>query len=658
MTPVRQRIRPYAPAIVRTWARLLVALITSQALLALLGLGATAGYAALPAIFLALYQPAGPLGTRMRIITAGTLLAAALSVAGAAVAGTTWPLAAGLGICGLVLGFAPRLGSQAATLQLPLLTAYAYSAAHPLDGGSPWARGASIALSLPVLLLATASIAPPDPRRPLALGAARALGTLAGALADAARGEAEIDGQVEAALAEFQTFASRVKASALPYDDGEASRAALLLAVSVPRALSEAGRTARSAGPDERPALGEAARQAAALASGLGPADDRPLPGRLATPVRAGPAHVALVRDLNDVLAAAEVVRHRQGAELPRDQSLILPSRRERLRGGLTLADPVARRAVVLGAACFLAGLAGGLLRLGQIYWIVFAAVMILQTPPGRVRGRLGHRLAGTFAGVALAGVLVPWTADLQGVQGVLGLVLLLPALLLGVVNYGWTTLFVATAVGLLYAAMGESRTFFGDRLVDNLLGGCVIAVIIALTWPGRREDPWTRAAVRSLRGLAEAARSPDPRAWRADLAVRAMALRDAAADRTAEPGAASSMPLVWTIGSATGRLSELVTGTVRPDASLRWLGREADDLADGLSARPPATVRQAGDGAGRGTVRPGGDGAGPPQTDGTVRLGGDGALEFEVGRLRSAIGVLMGPESRAGARRSNSLGR
>ncbi|WP_460371129.1 FUSC family protein, partial [Actinocorallia lasiicapitis] len=172
--------------------------------------------------------------------------------------------------------------------------------------------------------------------------------------------------------------------------------------------------------------------------------------------------------------------------------------------------DPTARRALRLGLACLLTGAASALFGIGKIYWSVFAAVMILATPSGGITGRLRGRLAGTVAGCVLAGLLVPPTADHRVLQLVLGLLCILPGILAMAVGYGWTCFFVATAVGLLYGGLGEQGDFFRFRLVENLVGCAVIGLVMVLTWRG---DPWPAAAVRLLRGIADAARSTDPAA-------------------------------------------------------------------------------------------------------------------------------------------------
>ncbi|WP_460367723.1 hypothetical protein, partial [Actinocorallia lasiicapitis] len=146
-------LRAGLPVVVRAWVRLVVALLGSQALLAVLGLGDAAGFAVMPAVFGALYQPDGDRRTRLIVTVAGGVVAAALAVVGGLVAGTTWPLILGLGLCGLVLGYLPRFGPHAAAVQMMLLTTFVYSAANA--GAAPGPRGAAVLLALPVLLVAT-----------------------------------------------------------------------------------------------------------------------------------------------------------------------------------------------------------------------------------------------------------------------------------------------------------------------------------------------------------------------------------------------------------------------------------------------------------------------------------------------------------------------
>ncbi|WP_344832764.1 FUSC family protein, partial [Actinocorallia longicatena] len=277
-------------------------------------------------------------------------------------------------------------------------------------------------------------------------------------------------------------------------------------------------------------------------------------PGPLAVP-EGGPAH--------DVGAALEGTREAlaglSGGEVAEGWT---STPGERLRAGFTTADPVTRGALRLGLACLLTAAVSVLFGIGKVYWSVFAAVMVLATPPGLVRARMWDRLLGTLAGVLLAGVLVPLTGDARGLQLVLGLLFILPGILLMPINYGWTCFFVATAVGLLYGGIGDQGDFFHFRLLENLVGCAVIVLVMGLTW---RSDPWPAAAARLLRGTADALRSSDPAARLPDLRGRALVLRDAAADRAAGSGETAA---VWTFGSAAVALAVLATegAAIDPD--------------------------------------------------------------------------------------------
>jgi hypothetical protein len=110
-------------------------------------------------------------------------------------------------------------------MQLPLLTAFAYSVAFPLAVASVGARVGAVLVASPVYILAAAVLFQTDARRPLVLGAAVGLGGVAEALGQVDGRTADAAQAAELGLVRFRVATGRVKDAALPVGESLDSRA-------------------------------------------------------------------------------------------------------------------------------------------------------------------------------------------------------------------------------------------------------------------------------------------------------------------------------------------------------------------------------------------------------------------------------------------------
>jgi uncharacterized membrane protein YccC len=147
--------------------------------------------------------------------------------------------------------------------------------------------------------------------------------------------------------------------------------------------------------------------------------------------------------------------------------------------------DPVLiRHAVRMAVFTMFAVALYELLDIPRGYWIAFTIMVVLQPDFGSTRKRAGARIAGTIAGIVLAGALL-WVK--------------MPLLLLGVIatltaglfayfllrNYGIAIFFVTINLVLVTETLsGVQRDFMVMRVLSTLLGGGLALVAARIFWP------------------------------------------------------------------------------------------------------------------------------------------------------------------------------
>jgi uncharacterized membrane protein YccC len=562
----RAKLKLVAAVMVPAWARAVVVLIGVAVLAKLVGLGDEAGYAIIPGFYIVLSPPAGPVAERVQTVVVASLLVACLTAVGAALSQWTVAVTLGLVLVGFVAGLLPRVGPRAATMQLPLLVAFAYSAAFPLTAGSVGARVAAVLVALPVYVLAAAILFQTDPRRPLLLGAAAGLGGVADALEHAGAREGGAAREAELGLVKFRVATGRLKEAAVPTGGSLDSRAGRLLFVSVQEALAAAELVASDAGErDARPRerIATLSGQARGLAGALSRGAPAPPPGpleELARSTRRGdPVLGSLAEALADI-ARAVAVLHGEAHELPTGLVAELPGAVARVRGALTLDDPIFRQALRLAAAAGLAGLVASLLDLTRTYWSVFAVVAVLNAPPALGTRRALMRIGGTVLGLLLAIGLLQLLDHHTTLAFILALVLLLPGLLLMPINYGAAMVFITSMVALLFSAGGEETDFLKFRVLDNAVGVAIVAAVGVLMWRASRAD-WWRVAGLTARSLARAIESDQPAQRRDELVTRALQLRTETVNAAALPDGTPAFVASWTFLAAAENLIRMLVG-------------------------------------------------------------------------------------------------
>jgi hypothetical protein len=139
-----------ASVMVPAWGRCVFSVLAISVLFGVAGESALSGYALVPAIYQCITPPVG--GRRRRVLgalTTGVLVAVMVTVA-APLSGSTAATAIGLAVVGFGSALPLRIGPVAASMQLALIIAFAYSVGHPLDDASAVDRGLAVLAALPI----------------------------------------------------------------------------------------------------------------------------------------------------------------------------------------------------------------------------------------------------------------------------------------------------------------------------------------------------------------------------------------------------------------------------------------------------------------------------------------------------------------------------
>jgi hypothetical protein len=160
----RAALRRVAAVIVPTWGRCVFAVVAISVGFGIAGQSEISGYALVPAIFLCMTPPVGSRGRRVAGASLACVVVSLAVVIAAVLSGTTWAVALGLAVAAFASAFLPRIGPLAASMQTPLLIAFAYSAGQPLGDAAALDRGLAVLAAWPVYVLATAIIFPVQER--------------------------------------------------------------------------------------------------------------------------------------------------------------------------------------------------------------------------------------------------------------------------------------------------------------------------------------------------------------------------------------------------------------------------------------------------------------------------------------------------------------
>jgi uncharacterized membrane protein YccC len=494
-----------------------------------------------------------------------------------------------------------------------LLVAFAYSAAFPLTAGSVGSRVAAVLVALPVYVLAAGVLFQTDARRPLMLGAAAGLGGVAQALEQTTANEGSAAREAELALIKFRVATGRLTDAALPTGGSLDSRASRLLFLSVQQALAAAELIASHAGERharEREQIATLAGHARSLAGALSSSGPVPPPDPLDELAQsAAPADPALatLAEAMASIARGVAVLHGESHELPAGLVAELPGAAARLRGALTLNDPILRRALRLAAAAGLAGLVAALLDLTRTYWCVFAVVAVLNAPPALGTRRALMRIGGTVLGLILAVGLLQLIDHHGTLAFIIALVLFLPGLLLMPINYAAAMVFITCMVSLLFSAGGEETDFLKFRVLDNVVGVGIVAAVGMVMWRASSDD-WWRVAGLTARSLSGALESDRPAQHRDELTTRALQLRTETVDAATLPNVTPAFVASWTFLAAAEDLIRMLVGpkpmteTVRNRsvlaAQLRAIAARCSPpdgaaLSGGQPAKSPSTLAE-----------------------------------------------------------------
>jgi uncharacterized membrane protein YccC len=182
-----------------------------------------------------------------------------------------------------------------------------------------------------------------------------------------------------------------------------------------------------------------------------------------------------------------------------------------RIRANATLSSPAGRHAVRLAVVVLLSELLSRVVPFERSYWIVVAAATVLRPDFATTFTRGAERVAGTCAGVALAGAIA--IALHPSLGAVVPIVALLGWFAFAVFPASFAAGFAfitALVVFLLDAVTTHTIATAGDRLVDTLIGGALglLAYAIWPTWSGGSARQALVEAIRAERDYLRAAAS------------------------------------------------------------------------------------------------------------------------------------------------------
>ncbi|MHA3019555.1 FUSC family protein [Mycobacterium sp. BMJ-28] len=226
--------------------------------------------------------------------------------------------------------------------------------------------------------------------------------------------------------------------------------------------------------------------------------------------------------------------------ERARELPLGRPGNLTLLRHAVTPGSASSRLAVLVGVAVALAGAVAVALSIDHAYWAMAAAVLMLHQGFDWLRTvqRGIERLAGTWLGLGLAGLILAWHP--QGVWLVAVIAVLQFTIEMFVVrNYAIAVVFI-TPIALTIAAGGHPVADLGHLLLarglDTVIGCAAALLVYRISIHRRGPAPVTEAVDATVTAIAAttahlragAVGTAPARADRRDLQIHAMAMLDA----------------------------------------------------------------------------------------------------------------------------------
>jgi len=151
--------------------------------------------------------------------------------------------------------------------------------------------------------------------------------------------------------------------------------------------------------------------------------------------------------------------------------------------------------------ACGLTMLIGAWLDLNHAYWAFWTAFIVVAGPAGESLQKLIYRVIGVILGSLFGTLLAVLAAGNLFLLALLGLLAMMLALYMRVINYAWMAFWVTTFVGVLYNVEGEPlRTVLVFRPLDTVIGACVAALVVLFVLPIHVRDKFRAALVGLLK--------------------------------------------------------------------------------------------------------------------------------------------------------------
>jgi uncharacterized membrane protein YccC len=173
------------------------------------------------------------------------------------------------------------------------------------------------------------------------------------------------------------------------------------------------------------------------------------------------------------------------------------------LRANFSLRSSVCRHAVRLAACIALADLLARSLQFGRTYWVAMTAVIVLKPDFTTTLSRGLLRLAGTFAGLAIATALFAILTPSLPAQVLLMTAFMFVLRWAGGANYGVLVLALTGLVVLMFAMIGVPPGEVMKARAINTLAGGLLALAANRLWP-----TWERTIINeSLARLLDAYR-------------------------------------------------------------------------------------------------------------------------------------------------------